>query len=144
MITPLDQSLSIRGKIIAALKGDPQLNAIVPAARVYPSKVPATRSFPFIRVGTLTSTPVRTDGQPGSAATGFVHNFVKLSATVPDPEALASTINSHIVRIIDAIEAIALDDDAKLSVMATQAQVIEDSAEADAYHGIVSIDALAL
>lgn len=146
MTTPLDHGLSIRGKLIAALKSDPQLNAIVPATRVYPSKVPADRAFPFIRLGTLTSAPVRADCGPGSTATGFIHCFVKLDAAggIPDPEALAITINGHIARIVDDLEAIPLDADADLSVQITQTQVIEDLAEADAYHGLVAIEALAI
>ena len=145
MITPLEPSLSIRGKIIAALKADPQLNAIVPAARVYPSKVLAGVAWPFIRVGVITTTPFRTDGQPGGDGTGAVHCFVKRDAsTTPDPEARAATINAHVVRILDDIDAVELDDDAELSIHVRQAQVIEDSAEADAYHGIVTYEALAL
>lgn len=144
MITPLDPTLAIRGKVVAALRADAQLNALAPAARVYPSKVPADPVWPFIRVGTITTAPFRVDGQPGGEGSGAAHCFVKKSATIPDPEAMAATINAHMVRILDSIEAVQLDDSAELSIHVRQAQVIEDSAEADAYHGVVTYDALAL
>lgn len=146
MITTLEPSLAVRGKVIAALKGDAVLNALVPAARVYPSKVPAGVAWPFIRIGTLTSAPLRTDGQPGGDVSGVVHCFVKLdtAAGILDPESHAADINAHVVRVLDAIDAVDLSDGADLSIHIRQAQVIEDSAEADAYHGITSFDALAL
>lgn len=141
--TTIDPSLSVRGKIIAALKGDPQLTNIVPAARIYPGKTPATPTFPFIRVPILTGTVAELDGGGGSDQSGVIHSFTKLSATVPDPEAQAATINAHIVRIVSAIDDTLLADGESLGVHAVQTQVIEDSAEADAYHGITSIRATA-
>lgn len=130
MTTTLDPSLAVRGQIIAALKADAQLTAIVPAARIYPRKVPASPTWPFIRLGVLTATPLRLDCTDGAEVTGAVHCFVKaVPGSIPDPEALAMTINSHVARVLDALE------DGAVS----QAQVIEDGAEADAYHGFVQI-----
>ena len=142
-MTTLDPSLSIRGKIIAALKSDSALIGIVPAARIYPSKSPASPVFPFIRVPMLIGTVAELDGGSGSDQSGVIHCFTKLATAVPDPEAQAATINRHIVRIISQIDDVDLGDGESLGVQATQTQVIEDSAEADAYHGIVSVRATA-
>lgn len=143
MTTTLDPSLSVRGKIIAALKSDSALIAIVPVARIYPSKSPASPVFPFIRVPMLIGTVAELDGGSGSDQSGVIHCFTKLATAVPDPEAQAATINRHIVRIVSQIDDVDLGDGESLGVQATQTQVIEDSAEADAYHGIVSVRATA-
>lgn len=142
-MTTLDPSLSVRGKIISALKADAQLTAIVPAARIYPGKTPATVTWPFIRVPILTGTVAELDGGGGSEQAGVIHCFTKQAVDVPDPEAQAATINAHIVRIVSAIDDVLLADGESLGVHAVQTQVIEDSAEADAYHGIVQIRATA-
>lgn len=142
-MTTLDPSLSVRGKIISALKSDAQLTAIVPAGRIYPSKSPASPTFPFIRVPMLIGTVAELDGGSGSEQSGVIHCFTKIAASNPDPEAQAATINRHIVRILSDIDAVDLGDGESLGIHAVQTQVIEDSAEADAYHGVVSIRATA-
>lgn len=141
MTMTLDPSLSVRGKIIAALKGDAQLTAIVPSARIYPSKTPATVVWPFIRVPMLTGTVAEMDGGSGSEQSGVIHCFTKISATAPDPEAQAATINAHIVRIVSGIDDIDLGDGESLGVHAVQTQVLMDPAEPDAFHGITQIRA---
>lgn len=141
--TTLDPSLPVRGKIIAALKADAQLTAIVPAARIYPGKTPSTLTWPFIRVPMLTGTVAELDGGGGSDQSGVIHCFTKLATAVPDPEAQAATINAHIVRIVSGIDDTLLADGESLGVHAVQTQVLEDSAEADAFHGITSIRATA-
>lgn len=143
MTTTLDPSLSVRGKIIAALKADVTLTAMVPAARIYPGKSPASPTFPFIRVPMLIGTVAELDGGSGSDQSGVIHCFTKLASSVPDPEAQAATINRHIVRIVSQIDDLDLGDGESLGVQAIQTQVIEDSAEADAYHGLVSVRATA-
>lgn len=142
-MTTIDPSLSVRGKIISALKADAQLTAIVPAERIYPGKTPATVVFPFIRVPMLTGTAAELDGGGGSEQTGVIHNFTKLATGNPDPEAQAATINAHIVRIVSGIDSVPLSDGESLGAHAVQTQVLEDGAEADAFHGIVQVRATA-
>lgn len=143
MTTTLDPSLSVRGKIIAVLKGDAQLVAIVPAARIYPGKNPPSPTFPFIRVPMLVATVAALDGGGGSDHSGPIHCFTKGSAANPDPEAQAATINQHITRVLSQIDTIDLGDGESLGLHVQQTQVFSDSAEADAYHGIVSVRATA-
>lgn len=149
-MTTMDPSLSVRGKIIAALKADEQLTAIVPAARIYPGKSPASPTFPFIRVPMLIGIVAELDGGSGSDQAGAIHCFTKLKVStpsapsdVPDPEAQAAMINAHIVRIVSGIDAVPLSDGESLGVHAVQTQTLEDSAEADAYHGFVQVRATA-
>lgn len=140
MITTIDPSLEAGDTIIAALKADETLNDIVPAAQVYPPRIPATVTFPYIRVGVMSSTPLRLDVAPGGDVSGVVHCFTKIAGDVPDPRALAHQINAHIVRILDAIDSNVDDqiEDQAISIQTTQSQVFDDPAEADVYHGIVS------
>lgn len=143
MTTTLDPSLSVRGKIIAALKADLQLAAIVPAARVYPSKPPASLTWPFIRVPLLVATPDELDGGSGSRHVGVIHCFTKAGPGVPDAEAQAADINRHIVRIVSNIDETPLDDGESVGVHVRQSQVIPDPDETDASHGIVRVEAYA-
>lgn len=133
---------SVRGKIIAALKADALLTAIVPAGQIYPSKVPSEPTWPFIRLGVLIGDPLRLDGGDGADISGVVHAFVKGSTSIPDPEATTMTINGHVWRVLDAIESLDLGT-LDLSIHAGQRQVIEDGSEADAYHGITAYEAVA-
>ena len=142
-MTTIDPSLSVRGKIISALKADAQLTAIVPAARIYPSKTPADPTWPFIRVPILTGTVAELDGGSGSDQSGVLHCFTKLSTGHLDPEAQAATLNRHIVRIVSQIDEIDLGDGESLGVHVVQTQVLMDPAEADAFHGIVQVRASA-
>lgn len=142
MITTIDPTDAVIGKIVAALKADAALNAIVPAARVFPSKTPAALTWPFIRIGDHINTPNRLDGGSGGDVSGVVHCFTKASTSTPDAQKQARQINAHIARIIDATEALQADE-LDVSIHVTLTQVIPDAAEADAFHGIVSISASA-
>ncbi|QEH79945.1 DUF3168 domain-containing protein [Sphingomonas sp. C8-2] len=143
MTTMLDPILPVRGKLIAALKADAPLAAIV-GARIYPAKVPADVAWPFMRLDGASSIPFRGDGGSGGEVTGLIHNFVKASGTILDPEAMCATINSHVVRIIEAMDAVALTGDTEIGVFARLSQIVPDPAEADAFHGFVRYEALAL
>lgn len=144
MTTTLDPSLSVRGKIIAALKADAHLTAMVPAARIYPTKQPPSPTFPFIYVPMLIGTAQALDGGGGMEQAGVLHCFTKLALPgVPDPEAQAATINQHIARILSTIDAVNLSDGESLGIHVEQTQVIMDPTEADAFHGVVRVRALA-
>lgn len=119
--------LSARGTIIAALKADTALIAVVPASRIWPSKTPPSPTWPFIRLDSLNAVPARYDCAEGSEITGTVHFFSKASATVLDPEAEAASVCDLIAAALEGIEECHVES----------AQVIPDAAEADAYHGIV-------
>ena len=142
-MTTIDPTFSVRAKIISALKNDAELNALVPSARVYPAKTPATVTWPFIRVPMLTGTVAELDGGSGSDQSGVVHCFTKASTTSPDPEVQAATINRHIVRVLSSIDAVDLGQGESMGVHVVQTQILQDPSEADAFHGIVQIRATA-
>lgn len=137
MTTTIDASLSVRGAVIAALKADAALIALVPAGRIYPNKTPADVAWPFVKLGVLMNSPARYDCGGGGDVTGAVHVFVKKTASILDPEAATYRINKEIVRILDGLDLVV--DGSDLGCHVTLSQVMEDGAEADAYHGLVSI-----
>jgi len=142
MATNLDLTHAMRGKIIAALKSDAQLVAIVPATRIYPQSVPADPAFPLVKMGAAISTPQFIDGNDGTLYSAAVHNFTKKATGNRDPEAQAMEINAHVIRILNSLEVASIGDDLSMDVTPRQAQVMQD-ADADAYHGFVTFDAIA-
>lgn len=52
-----DQMLPVRTAMLSALKKDSGVTAYVPAASLYPGTVPAGRTFPFGRFGTIVAAP---------------------------------------------------------------------------------------
>lgn len=133
MITTIDPSLAVRGKIIAALRGDSTLTAIIPATRIYKADPPSNVVWPYVLLGELITAPQRLDGGNGAIVSGAVHCFVK---AVDDPQADAMTINAHVARILDSMDEVAADE-LDLGIHVTGSQVIRDGAEASARHGFV-------
>jgi hypothetical protein len=76
MGTP-DQLILVRGAISKALKASPDLLAFVPAASVFHGTVPASRTFPFTRIGSIISSPFRTSCLDSSAYRIMVQGFAK-------------------------------------------------------------------
>jgi hypothetical protein len=138
----IDPTIYTRQKVIAALKADATLTAIVPAARIYPQKTPDQPTFPFIRMGALSFQPLRGDGGAGGQATGAVHCFTKASASTPDAEAQAASIQRRMAEVIDAINDMDVNN-LQLSIHVTGGQLLMDAAEADCFHGLVNFDAVA-
>lgn len=138
MATNLDLTHAMRGKIMAALKADTALAAIV-GSRIYPQAVPATPVYPFVKLGAAITTPLFIDGNDGTQYSAAVHCFTKKGA---DPEVEAMTINSEIVRILNAMEVAAIGASLTMDVTPRQAQVMQDG-DADAFHGFVTFDASA-
>lgn len=136
MATNLDLTHAMRGKIIAALKTDTALAAIV-GNRIYTQAVPATPSYPFIRVGAAITTPLFIDGNDGTQYSAAIHCFTKKGG---DPEVDAMTINSEVVRVLNDMAVLSIGDGLTMDVTPRQAQVMQDG-DADAFHGFVTFDA---
>lgn len=140
MATNLDLSHAMRGKIIAALKGDLELSGLIPAERVYPQATPAGPTHPFIKMGAPISTPLFIDGGDGTQYSAAIHCYTKKAAGASDPERQAMEINAHVVRILNAMDVAAIGDGLTMDCTPRQSQVIQDE-DADAFHGFVTFDA---
>lgn len=79
-------TLPTRTAMMAALKADPGLTAIIPKASIYPGTVPATRTFPFSRFGSMIVSPFSASGLRSSAyrisVQGFAHDVTDGAGTV--------------------------------------------------------------
>jgi len=118
---------SARSEILSTLKTDSALTAVVPASRIWPQKTPASLTWPFIRIDSMTATPGRYDCAEGSEITGTAHCFTKVDTSVLDPEAQAMSICDLMGTALEAL------GECHIGVV----QIIMDPEEADAFHGMV-------
>jgi hypothetical protein len=116
-----------RQTILAALKADTAVTAMVPKASIYPAKAPNPPDYPFIRYGSADALPQRAAGWKGGDVSGAVHVFVGQSDSIPDPEAWCGDAVDAMAEAIDAIEDCYCD----------RTQVIPDAEEPDIMHGLV-------
>ena len=140
-MTTIDQSNATRLAILARLKADSGIAALVPAARIYPSRTPATLTWPFIKLGVINDTPYRPSGAIGSQnLIGTVHIFTKASSSNLDAEYQCHLIRREVIRAIDAMGAISNG----LYIRYDGGTVLQDGDDADAYHGVVNWEAVYL
>lgn len=118
-----DPTLPLRQAIVAHLRADSAMTAVLAADHLHGERTPATVEWPFVRYGQAEI------GQTG----GFVplHAFSK--ATFTDEVA---TIAAALVASLDGVTLI-LTDGRKATLDWGGTQVIPDAAEADAWHAIV-------
>lgn len=127
---PRDRSLPLRQAVITRLKADADLIVLVPAARVYGMKPPATPTWPFTRYGTPDATPRRGTCWDGSDIDFTIHAFSKEGF-----EDQLANINSAIIGSLgDAV--LTLNGGGKAIIGWLGSQILEDGAVADAWHGL--------
>lgn len=76
-----DYARAVRRAVLPRLKSDGTLTSLVPAASIYPSTVPIERTFPFIRYGVPTVTPLRATGLDSSSLRLSISAFTKAQST---------------------------------------------------------------
>lgn len=130
----IDHSLPLQDAIIAHLKADAGLAAIV-GARVYgPDPVPDAE-WPFIRYGLPITGPWEATGHwRGMEGEVTIHGYAKGADDAP-----ALTLAAGIVLAMESFRM-----DGKISCINmewTRSQLIRDTSEAGAYHTVVQFDA---
>jgi hypothetical protein len=115
-----------RQTILAALKADSAVTAMVPKASIYPAKTPNNPGKPFIRYGSASVQPQRASCWAGGDVSGAVHLFVGQSGAIHDPEAFAGDALDAIAEALDAIEDCHVE----------RTQLLPDAEEPDIMHGI--------
>lgn len=140
MITRLNPTNETLPAVLAALKADAALAALIPAARQYPPQTPNKPVRPFLKLGVPITTPRHVDGGDAADIDLAVHCFVTKAAGIPDPRAFATNVNSHVMRILDALEDVDLGDGMELAIYPQQAQVMQEE-NADSWHGFVTVRA---
>ena len=133
-----DQTDNARKAILARLKADSGLTALVPAARIYPSRTPAALTWPYIKLGVINDLPYRPSGAIGSQNLfGTVHVFTKTGGAVLDAENQCHQIRKELMRILDAQSGIIIPS-GTFYMSYDGGTVMQDGDEADAYHGVVN------
>lgn len=137
----IDPTIYVKQAIIAALKADATLTAMVPAARIYPQKTPNSPAWPFIRYGASSSVPLRPDGGSGGEVRGEVRCFAKSTDSQPDAENRCADIQRRIAEVIEALFAEPLSTGAQMDALIIGVRLEQDRAEADIFVGSVEFQA---
>ena len=140
-----DSSLAVRRAILARLKAEAPLTALVPAAFIYPGSVPADHGWPFIRWGSPTGVPIRASCFDGMDITVALTAFAKPRYQNNDPrlamletaEDRAHKIGAAMAKALDRTRLI-LDTDYDASAVVTwrNTQTFADRAEKDAWQTV--------
>lgn len=136
----------VRRAVLAHMKADAGLTALVPAAAIHPSTTPADPSWPFTRFDAAQSIPRDGSCFAGAELTFLLHAFAKPRY---QGEAMVETAEDHAARIGSAVKVavhnrrLACADTTAL-VRVRSVRLLIDGDEADAYHAIVSCSAKVL
>lgn len=137
----MDYSLPVRRAILPAMKATPAIVALIPALSIYPSSVPANRTFPFTRYGAPTANPFRASGLNSSTIRVTIHAFTK--PLMAGAQVLA-TAEDQAWKMAAAIDAgldgrvLALEGGMRGTVSWIGSNCIVDGDEPDAWHAIVN------
>jgi hypothetical protein len=132
-----DHSLELRESVVRKLKMTPDVTAIV-AQRIYGEQVIAKKGsdWPFIRMGLPDILPFGASGWDGNEHAFTVHTF----AMGPATDAI-TRLNKAVVEHLDEKD-LPIWSGIKASIGWVRTQVIRDTAEAGAYHGIIQFEVL--
>lgn len=135
--------IETRRVILTALKSDPTLTAIVPAARIYGDEVPAKPETPFVRWDGPSTLPFSLSGAANSSTTSFMlHSFAKVRLS--SSGAKIETASDYANRIMSAVHGVVhrnrfSDDDGRVfKVVVSSRMSMRDGAEADAWHCLLN------
>ena len=136
----------VRRAVLTHLKADQTLIALVAPASIYPSRTPPTPTWPFVRWDGPQSIPIDLTCVAGATVTFLLHGFAKDrkqgTAVVETAEDHASRIGSALKLALHNRRLPVANTTARMTVRS--ARLIQDGAEADAYHAILSVEARVL
>lgn len=129
--------LKVRAATMARLKASADVTALIPKASVYPGTVPATKTFPFSRFGSMIASPFATSGMSSSAyrisVQGFTNDVTDGSGTVIVPaEDNATNIGDAFQAALDGVT-IDLGNGDKLRLEWIQSTPKQDPTESSAW-----------
>ena len=137
--------LYVRRAGLSLLRADAGLTAMV-GDRMYPPQRPANAVWPFIGWGVAIDSPFAAACLDGNQLDVAVHCYAATSGTGSGTvagEERAGAIAAGVVRVLLGAGEVALDAyglaDATAHFTWLSTQVIQDAAEADAFHAIVSL-----
>lgn len=118
--------IPFRRKVVAHLKADSVVTALMPAGRIYGERSDAETAWPFSRCGEF-------EGEPGHVVRGNVHVFSKSDFTDEVGaivEAIGTSLDSAVIELADG---------RKAHVEVVRTRILPDPAEQSAWHGIVTV-----
>lgn len=133
-----------RRAVLAALKANAGVTVLVPATRIYPQTQPANSAWPFIRWDGPSSLPIEAACVAGATVTFYLHAFAKPRKS---GEAVLETAEDHASRILSAAilalrnKRLPVDGGLSALMRYRSAQLMIDTAEADAFHALATFDA---
>ena len=138
----MDDLLATRRAVLALLKADQALAALVPADRIYPqASTVAKPEWPFIVYGSPSGLPIRAACVNGTEVTVALHSFAKPRK---QGRVVAETAEDHAARIGAAVANAldgrrpALSSGGYLAIRFTGSQLLIDGGEADAFHHVAN------
>lgn len=136
----------VRRAILAHLKSDADLIALVAPGSIYPSRTPPNPAWPFVRWDGPQSIPIDLSCVAGATVTFLLHGFAK---DRKQGTAVVETAEDHAARIGSALK-LAIHNrrlpvaNTTARIQVRSARLIQDGAEADAYHAILQAEARVL
>jgi hypothetical protein len=138
-----DSSLALRKAVVARLRQDSALLALVPADRIYGAVVTNTDPIrPFIRYGTSTKLPERASCMDGLRVLMTIHGF---SDAYSEDE--AAQIGAAIAAALDGEDGkglvlpLAGEYSATATIVYTGGQTLPDAEDPTAWHEVVNFEA---
>lgn len=136
----------LRRAVLAKLKAETQLTALVPASSIYGQAVPSARPWPFIKLGPPLTLRLRQSCVDGGTITMDVHAFAYArksgSQTVETAEDHASRIGERIEAALND-NRIELDTGITARIRLSDMQLLQDD-EPEAFHYLAQITARVL
>lgn len=136
----------LRRAVLARLKADAPLIALVPAASIYGQAVPSSRPWPFIKLGPPLTLRLRQSCVDGGIITLDVHAFAQARKSGSQT---VETAEDHASRIGEAIETalqdnrLDLGDGITARIRLSDMQLLQDD-EPEAFHYLAQINARVL
>jgi hypothetical protein len=125
-----------RRALLAAMKADAAVVALVPAARIYPPRVPTSPTWPYIRHGNGISVPLKAACLNGSTVDAMITAFAK------GGDEAAGVIGDALVALLDGPDgnglSIRLPNDRHAHITVQGYNIIQLSGEADNWAALVN------
>lgn len=139
-----DQMLPVRTAMLAAIKRDSGVTLLIPAASMYPGTVPANRTLPFSRFGTVTAAPFRASCLDSSAfrvsLQAFSQDVTAAGIVIRTAEDNVISVGSAMRQALDG-KTLSLPDGMKLRINWLQTSPTRDPTEASAWMTTVTFNA---
>lgn len=144
---PGDLIRPVRRAVLARLKADAALTALVPAAAFFPGTTPAERPWPFGRMDGFSSTPLDGFCMAGATVSFLVHFFARGreqgGVEIETAEDHASRIGSA-AKLALHNRRLAIDGGGSALVRVRSSRLLQDAEEGGAYHCVLACEARAL